>query len=603
MTILDIKNVNKKYDIEVLKNISCSFSRGEIVSIMGESGSGKSTLLNIMGGIDRSYGGDVYYDNAILKNKEENYIKNKVGIIFQNFNLIPYLNLIDNVLISKLFSVSKKRESKEKAKKILIDLGLEKQMYKYPSQVSGGEKQRVAIARALFKDPDIIFCDEPTGALDSKNTREILDIFTRIAKSGKTVIIATHSEEVSKSSHRVLKIRDGELLREETINDFIEYCTEQKDSSTSCRFNYIKGIILSIKGLKKKKIKTIMVSIGTSIGITGLILVLSISGGMKKYINEIINDSKNQNIIDVYKEKQENKQSNLVFENSDIEKINKLNYVESIQKGYANKEYYKMVIGNKEVIIENILTYSEQLVKKLILSGAFPKENEILINNSLYNKIDSKTNGIEYEGKVYSISGVYEDGFVENSIYFNYDDLKNHIGEKTNVLFIKTKQRDKLKISLEKEGYYFSYIEESLKTFNDTFNIVIFVLTIGSVISLIVSSVMIMVVLYIGVIERTREIGIFRSLGYKGKDIKILFRSEALIYGLVSSIISLIFSIPILKVVDSIMKDNYQIYMSSINLSYLIMSVILCFSLCLFASSYPAKKASKINIIDALRYE
>lgn len=262
-----------------------------------------------------------------------------------------------------------------------------------------------------------------------------------------------------------------------------------------------------------------------------------------------------------------------------------------------------MVIGNKEVIIENILTYSEQLVKKLILSGAFPKENEILINNSLYNKIDSKTNGIEYEGKVYSISGVYEDGFVENSIYFNYDDLKNHIGEKTNVLFIKTKQRDKLKISLEKEGYYFSYIEESLKTFNDTFNIVIFVLTIGSVISLIVSSVMIMVVLYIGVIERTREIGIFRSLGYKGKDIKILFRSEALIYGLVSSIISLIFSIPILKVVDSIMKDNYQIYMSSINLSYLIMSVILCFSLCLFASSYPAKKASKINIIDALRYE
>lgn len=392
-------------------------------------------------------------------------------------------------------------------------------------------------------------------------------------------------------------------MREETINDFIEYCTEQKDSSTSCRFNYIKGIILSIKGLKKKKIKTIMVSIGTSIGITGLILVLSISGGMKKYINEIINDSKNQNIIDVYKEKQENKQSNLVFENSDIEKINKLNYVESIQKGYANKEYYKMVIGNKEVIIENILTYSEQLVKKLILSGAFPKENEILINNSLYNKIDSKTNGIEYEGKVYSISGVYEDGFVENSIYFNYDDLKNHIGEKTNVLFIKTKQRDKLKISLEKEGYYFSYIEESLKTFNDTFNIVIFVLTIGSVISLIVSSVMIMVVLYIGVIERTREIGIFRSLGYKGKDIKILFRSEALIYGLVSSIISLIFSIPILKVVDSIMKDNYQIYMSSINLSYLIMSVILCFSLCLFASSYPAKKASKINIIDALRYE
>lgn len=157
MTILDIKNVNKKYDIEVLKNISCSFSRGEIVSIMGESGSGKSTLLNIMGGIDRSYGGDVYYDNAILKNKEENYIKNKVGIIFQNFNLIPYLNLIDNVLISKLFSVSKKRESKEKAKKILIDLGLEKQMYKYPSQVSGGEKQRVAIARALLKIQILFF--------------------------------------------------------------------------------------------------------------------------------------------------------------------------------------------------------------------------------------------------------------------------------------------------------------------------------------------------------------------------------------------------------------------------------------------------------------
>lgn len=603
MKTLKIENINKKYDIEILKDISCSFIKGEIVSIMGESGSGKSTLLNIIEGIDKSYSGRVLYDNVDIKTKKEDYLKNQVGIIFQNFNLISYLNVLDNVLIATSFKKGSLKVKVKKAKKLLIELGLENQIYKYPNQISGGEKQRVAIARALIKDPDIIIGDEPTGSLDSINTKEILNIFLKIAKLGKIVIIATHSEEVSKICHRTLMIKDGVIEKEEINNDFIEYYQEQNENVKSSKFGYIKGISLSIKNMLKKKIKTFMVSVGTSIGIIGLILVLSVSEGIKKYINDVIIGSKNSNILDIYKEKQSNTFLHDSFTKEDIKKIKNMNYVDDIEIGYTNKTDSQMFVDTEKMNVENIKTISKQMTKKQLIIDSFPKENEVLINYYTYEKLNYSAEHIKYNDTVFNISGVYEDGLSETTIYFNYGDIKNEIDEQINVLYIKSNNIEKLKTSLLKEGYYLSYIEESLDVFNNTLNIIIFILSLASFISLIVSSIMIMVVLYIGVIERTKEIGIFRSLGFKGKEIKKIFKSEALLYGFISSVISVCTSIPLLKSIDSILAKKFDLYVSTLNINYMIGCIFVCFIVCWFSSSYPAKKASKINIIDALRYE
>lgn len=202
MPVLELKNIRKSYflgkdEFPVLKGIDLEFERGDFVSLLGESGGGKSTLMNIIGGLDREYDGDVIIDGVAQKAKKEKdmdaYRRDTIGFIFQSFNLINYLSVLDNILISlKMTSLSEK-ERVERAVELTKQVGLYEHRKKKPAQLSGGQKQRVAIARALASDPEIILADEPTGALDSQNTKEVLALLRQIAQSGKTVIVVTHS--------------------------------------------------------------------------------------------------------------------------------------------------------------------------------------------------------------------------------------------------------------------------------------------------------------------------------------------------------------------------------------------------------------------------
>ena len=222
MCLLELKNINKCYKLSgnekfyALSDVNLSFNKGELVSVIGESGSGKSTLMNLIGGLDSDYCGELFANGKDIRKfrrKElDKYRKNKVGFVFQSFNLISHLSVLDNVTIAMTLSNVKKKERIKRAKEMLTEFGLKNHINKKPNQLSGGQKQRVAIARALINDPEIIIADEPTGSLDSKTSMQVLEIMKEIAERGKLVIMVTHSEKVASCSSRVIKIADGKII-------------------------------------------------------------------------------------------------------------------------------------------------------------------------------------------------------------------------------------------------------------------------------------------------------------------------------------------------------------------------------------------------------
>lgn len=219
--ILELQNVFKTYvqgsmEVPVLKDINLSVEEGEYVAVMGPSGSGKSTLMNIIGCLDKATSGMYYLDGENIgdyNDKQLSYVRNKsIGFVFQTFNLLPRQSALDNVALPLQYAKVPKRQRKEMCLKALEMVGLEDRVNFKPTQLSGGQKQRVAIARAMVNQPKILLADEPTGALDSKSGLQVMELFDQLHKSGVTIIMITHSDEIAGYADRVIKIIDGELL-------------------------------------------------------------------------------------------------------------------------------------------------------------------------------------------------------------------------------------------------------------------------------------------------------------------------------------------------------------------------------------------------------
>lgn len=221
--IINLNGIEKKYiigmqEVAVLKNISMKVSKGEFLSIMGASGTGKSTLMNILGCLDKPTSGSYLLDGYEVSNLSEDelaYIRNrKIGFIFQSFNLLPRLSALDNVILPTIYGGIYKKERKERAIKILDSLGLKDRINHMPPELSGGQKQRVAIARALMNNPSIIMADEPTGNLDSKSTKDVMEVFSKLNDLGKTLILVTHEHDVAAYAKRHIVLSDGEIYKD-----------------------------------------------------------------------------------------------------------------------------------------------------------------------------------------------------------------------------------------------------------------------------------------------------------------------------------------------------------------------------------------------------
>ena len=310
--MLKLSGITKDYEVadsvvKALKGIDLSFRKTEFVSVLGPSGCGKTTLLNIIGGLDKYTKGDLSINGRSTKEFKDRdwdvYRNHRIGFIFQNYNLIPHQTVLGNVELALTIAGISKLERTEKAKLALDKVGLSDQYYKYPNQLSGGQSQRVAIARALVNDPDILLADEPTGALDSTTSVQIMELVKEISND-KLVIMVTHNSDLAdKYSTRIIKLLDGELQDDSnpfTGRDETEItAAEQTKTVEKAKMSFRTAFKLSLQNLLTKKARTIMIGIAGSIGIIGVSLVLSISFGVQTFIQNMQNDMLSGNPIQI----------------------------------------------------------------------------------------------------------------------------------------------------------------------------------------------------------------------------------------------------------------------------------------------------------------
>lgn len=306
--MLKLEGITKDYKsgdgvVHALKGINLEFRRTEFVSILGHSGCGKTTMLNIIGGLDRYTDGDMSIDGVSTKKYKDvdwdTYRNIRIGFVFQSYNLIQHLTILDNVAMAMTLSGVGLAERKRRAEEALRIVGLEGQMKKLPNQLSGGQMQRVSIARAIVNNPEIILADEPTGALDSATSVQIMELLKEISRT-KLVIMVTHNRELAEQySTRIVSVKDGEIVGdtmpydgsdESSTEKKVEFEVTDKEKKKKLKkssMSYSTAIKLSFKNLMTKKGRTLMTSIAGSIGIIGVCLVLAISNGFSNYVNEL----------------------------------------------------------------------------------------------------------------------------------------------------------------------------------------------------------------------------------------------------------------------------------------------------------------------------
>ncbi len=295
--MLKLQNIKKDYIsgdsiVHALKGINIEFRKNEFVSILGQSGCGKTTLLNIIGGLDRYTKGDLIINGKSTKQFKDKdwdaYRNYSIGFVFQNYNLIPHQTVLSNVELALTISGVSKKERKQRAIKALEDVGLKEQINKKPNQLSGGQMQRVAIARALVNNPDIILADEPTGALDTKTSVQIMEILKEISKD-KLIIMVTHNPDLAeKYSTRIVKILDGVIIDDsKPFGKEDKEQEENKAKSGRTSMKFFTALRLSLNNLMTKKGRTILTSFAGSIGIIGIALILAISTGVQNYIDRV----------------------------------------------------------------------------------------------------------------------------------------------------------------------------------------------------------------------------------------------------------------------------------------------------------------------------
>lgn len=420
--MLKLENITKIYEGKnfkqiALNDVTLAFRNNEFVSILGPSGSGKTTLLNIIGGLDKYTYGNLIIDGVSTKKYKErdwnNYRSKKVGFIFQSYNLINHQTVLSNVLLSLNIAGKPKKESIKLAKKVLKDVGLENYIKKKPKELSGGQMQRVAISRALVTNPDIILCDEPTGALDSQTSIQIMELLKEISKE-KLVIMVTHNVTLAnKYSDRVIALNDG-VITYDTSPYEVENCSLKKIKNKRKTMNKFTSLSLSFNNLLTKKSRTLLTSFAGSIGIIGIALVLSLSKGTQKYINKIEKNTFSkypisimesyidyQNMFDKEKESCKNGSicsindlSNNVVNDNKINSISKFSNI--LKQNYENINNYTLDINYNYNIDLNIYKDNKMIENSSLYFKEFFNNNSPLLKEYtlIYGKLPEKYNEI-----------------------------------------------------------------------------------------------------------------------------------------------------------------------------------------------------------------
>lgn len=666
MTVLELKDVKKYYKMpgggqyEALRGVNAKFDAGEMVAIVGESGSGKSTLMNTIGGLDSDFEGAILYEGKNLRDfsKKEmvNYHKKSIGFIFQNFNLISHLDLIDNVSIAMTLSNADEKTRRERAEELLTQVGLKDHLHKKPDQLSGGQKQRVAIARALANDPDVIIADEPTGALDADTTDVILNMIRDIAASGKLVLMVTHSDKVARHCSRVLLIDQGQIVSDQEQKP-LDHHLEQRTEVKIRQMSLFKAISLAFKNMKAKFGRNALVSTGMGIGIMSVILMLSLGKGVTSYVSRQMNTYSNPLVAEIQKtssqkmqqkgmqaqqtgdkaalaKQQQNNMASLsgtssasAFSKKDLKKLEKISHVKKLQKGYSaiSLGTNQLKYGKKTASMIYLKTVNDGIAKSEIKKGRLPKanKNEVMIDSGSADNLSKKILGKKVKAslqigtktitKTVKVVGIYEasgSGQV-STLLLPYNDLAkifkdNGLTLRANVVYLTATDKQytsSIKKAAKDKGFAGSMQEQMTEMFDSILSVLTYVLTAIAAVSLLVSAIMILVVLNISVVERTQEIGVMKALGARRKDIRRIFSSEAFLLGLASGIVGIALTWLLAQGINSFTQLAFKAAVVSLTPQYALTGLIISIVISMIAGILPANHASKLDPVEALRKE
>ena len=394
--MLSLKNIRKSYTTGeftqvALDDVSVNFRKNEFVAILGPSGSGKTTCLNIIGGLDNYDSGDLIINGKSTKKFSDTdwdaYRNNSIGFVFQSYNLINHLDIISNVEMGMTLSGVPQNEKRKRALESLDKVGLKEHIYKKPNQLSGGQMQRVAIARALANNPDIILADEPTGALDTKTSIQIMELIKDIAKD-KLVIMVTHNPDLANNyADRIIKFKDGNI-----VNDSNKLNEENYDGSYSLKktsMSFLTALKLSFTNIKTKKGRTLLTAFASSIGIIGIAVILSLSSGFNEKIDEVQSDTLAQFPITITKTSQE----------VDIEAMREeMTNTMSKKKEYVNSDKVflfdqnELIKTHKNNFTNDFINYLNNIDKNICSSIGYIR----MVSMNLIRKVDNEYKTVSF---------------------------------------------------------------------------------------------------------------------------------------------------------------------------------------------------------------
>lgn len=439
--MLELEKISKSYKTgsfvqQALKEVSIQFRNNEFVAILGASGSGKTTLLNIIGGLDQYDSGDLIINNKSTKKFKaidwDRYRNHCVGFIFQNYNLIPHISILDNVEMGMTLSGVNSKTRKKKAKEALKKVGLLEHIHKKPNQLSGGQMQRVAIARALVNNPDIILADEPTGALDTKTSIQIMDLIKDIAKD-KLVIMVTHNPDLAKDyATRIIEFKDGTK-----ISDSNPVTEKEKDTSIlkikKTAMNFRTALKLSFNNIKTKKGRTLLTAFASSIGIIGIALILSLSNGFKIEVDNFEKNTLSQAPVIISTQAMTMSEETV----NQIKKEDSPKYPKE-EKVYALEDVMKTVI-HTNILSDEYIEYVKKLDTSLLSGVSYQQAtnfNIITKTKDGYKLVADSSNWILLPTN----PNKNENGI----IYDNYDILAGEINENEPGLILQVNSKNQI---------------------------------------------------------------------------------------------------------------------------------------------------------------
>jgi len=645
--MISVKGISKIYktgklEYQALNDVSIDIKKGEFVAIMGPSGSGKSTLMHLLGFLDKPDSGSYLLEgNETAGLTDEEYAQlrqNKIGFVFQQFHLLSRSSALENVAMPLVYSGRKSFE--KRPLELLESVGLGTKLKNLPGEMSGGEKQRAAIARALINDPEIIFADEPTGNLDSKSEKEIMDIFTALNKKGKTIVMVTHEPEIAEYAHRVITVRDGKILSDrQTANgtsmiiDSIHQ--EEKDARLEIEFkDYFKQALISVMG---NKLRSALSVLGILIGVASVIAMLALAEGAKESINKQLS-SLGSNLLMVSPAfnrsggvSREGTTRITLQDSNEAGRLPSVKYASGVVGGNVQAVYGNK---NKSTRVEGVSPVYEEIRNYKPAAGRFFTEAEskrrervallgATVVTELFGSEDPTGAMIKINRVNFTVIGVLP---VKGSGGWRDQDDTILIPINTAMYRLLGKQYvDQIYVQAESAGVLESAQSEITEMLNKRHNIndskkdsafeirnmaemqeaiqstsrtLTWLLGSIAAISLLVGGIGIMNIMLVSVKERTREIGLRKAVGARRTDILYQFMIEAVLLTITGGFAGIILGSIIAFLMAVLAGWAVKVSVFSV-----LLSVFFSAATGLGFGIWPARQAAELNPIDALRYE